>query len=485
MAELENFETAPDFGPITSATQAPAPKSSDEDQLDPALVKRFNGAFDAMDAAQQGHPQAAPPQPQQQSSFRLSDYGIPDPVKEPGSYSPEQEQMALSVAGEIADPEMRMRTMSRVKQEFANQRIIDGVAGQRRESDANRATGDYLHAMKVIRDKNIPWPETQKLVTAAIDAMWKDPRLQFGNTAETLQHHMEEMMGIKDQTKVGSGYQKMLDGLDSGEIRQAGQILHMEAQGLLTPAGANEGISRLNAIGRGDQNAKIVNQLEAVALEHMKREAYGKFDETAAIAGQKPGPRQLDKQEDMTRALLLQIQGAGGDIEKVKKVTSRENLDALAEQIYPKDQRYYDYVTQGAGGAGPINIPPTVAGDDRSQNEARWILGAPPTAKDPRTGQLKTTNIAGWTKAVEALRSGQTTVQEFNKAFPDKDGAHILKVLPYVAQTAPAGAVAAPPVVEPSEGIAEQFMQWRGQELQWLWSHLGGATAPAPAEAKK
>ena len=154
--------------------------------------------------------------------------------------------------------------------------------------------------------------------------------------------------------------------------------------------------------------------------------------------GEKPTPKMYEKLTDTLQALNTLWLAAGGDQEKIAKMTSHEAVQELIERIYPLYERNADRVTRNQQRAAfaAIAVPQTVAADERSQIAYRDIAGIPPTITSAE-GKSVQVSPAKWAEGIDILRrTGQ--VENFNKAFGVDSGAYILKTLPY--HEAPAGA---------------------------------------------
>jgi hypothetical protein len=455
MAKLENFEGGDQTASLAPAQQPSPPTQPAQQALDPAVQQQFDELSRAMNAAAGQQPA---PQPTQPAPVDPRTFGVPDAIEQTGNYDPAKEQRALQMADQIPDPVQRLKVKSQLKQEYANDRIMDGAVAQQRQSQVNQMTGKYLNALKALRDSDMPWDQKQASFKKAMEAMWSDPRMQYGETQAKFEKFAEGFMGIEDTTDFGPGYSKMIDGLDKGTLRNAEQIMHMENVGALTARGASVGIERINQLHKPDERLKV--QLENGAIKTGTMTAYGKFDENSQFPNEKPGPRQLSKADDISRAITLELMAAGDDMKEVQRITDPKHVAEIADRVYPPDQRNYDWVTRGQQGT-PFAIPPTISGDERYQNEAKWILGAPPTI-----GTLQGEGLRGaWSAVVDRLRQDPTPgrIAAFNARYPGKDAEHIIQALgPYVAQTAPGGA---PPVAEPTDSSAMGL---------WLQKH-GGA----------
>ena len=108
-------------------------------------------------------------------------------------YSPEHEQNALRSADAIKDPESRMRVKEYLRQNYANDRMMS-------EINAKAAVGEYLHAIRQIRDDPKASRQVkEQCVKKLIDTMWNDPRLKYGDTAGDLEKSMQTLAGVTSQ----------------------------------------------------------------------------------------------------------------------------------------------------------------------------------------------------------------------------------------------------------------------------------------------
>jgi hypothetical protein len=186
------------------------------------------------------------------------------------------------------------------------------------------------------------------------------------------------------------------------------------------------------------------------------------------VIGMKPSDKQYQKLTDVLFAFNDLILAAGDDQDKIAKIASPDAVRELVERVYPSDQRDVDYMSRGAAiNVNGVIIPPTVAGDERSQTAYKNIVALPPSIPD-KNGKVNAIPRENWQRAIEILR--QTgNVAAFEKNFPGKNGMKILKALPY--QTPPPGNT--PPVIQPVE------------DTSGFWSTLGARLFPPPGETAK
>ena len=199
----------------------------------------------------------------------------PDPV--PGVYSPEKEQEAMRRASLIPDPEERLHVQTRLKQMFANDRIMDGVTQATREKNIKTAFGQYSKAVEEIRDD--PHADLQKkqdIIKQLTQTMWNDPRLQYGETQGQLEKYMETLAFGEDETNLGPKYAQGFHGIVTGEIRSPQQILEMQDRGDVTGKGAKASIHGVWAEGQaGAGGNPPADRLRQSADQERRAERYG------------------------------------------------------------------------------------------------------------------------------------------------------------------------------------------------------------------
>ncbi len=385
----------------------------------------------------------------------------PEPV--PGVYNPEQQQNALRAADSIADPEMRMKVKSNLKREYANDAMMDGITAKAREEGTKKAVSSYSTAVQQLRDDpKMPLAQKQALVKMLTKTMWQDPRTDYGETRGHLEQFMQKIAFGEDQDDLGSKYIDAFHGVVTGKLTTSQQALEMMDRGDLTWKGGQKIIQALNTKDKPDQAA--IHTRMALANDQIKVTVLKDVDENL---GMKPSPKQSIKVNDVLRALNTEILGAGGDLDKIAKITSSEHVKDLIEQVYPLYERNVDYMSRGASlNLGGITIPPTVPQDERAQTAYRDIVALPPSIAD-KDGKTKQVPQENWQQAIEILRQTRN-VAAFDKKFPGKDGAYILKSIPYV--TPPPGSN--PPVVQPAQAPS-------------FWSVMGSRLFPPASEGVK
>jgi hypothetical protein len=378
----------------------------------------------------------------------------PPPAPVPGIYSPEKEQRALYIADAITDPEMRMKMKANIKREYANDAMMDGITGKAREEGIKTGVASYSSAIYQLRnDTKLSLEQKHALVKALTDTMWKDPRLEYGETKGHLETFMQKLAFGEDDQNLGPLFADGFHGIVTGKISSSQQILEMMDNGSLTWAGGQKLVQALGTKDKPDQAA--LQQRQSYAQQEIKNMVMKDTDENNPLL--KPSPKQYDKLNQLLYALNDQIRAAGQDQKRLADVTSRENVKELVEQAYPWYERNADTVTRGSPQAlVGIAVPPTVARDDKSQIAYRDIIAVPPTltGKDGKSVQVPQAN---WQKGIEVLRqTGQ--VDNFNKAFQTDKGARILRALPYVAP---------PPTIAPTPTPAQSpgFMSTLGARL--------------------
>ena len=108
---------------------------------------------------------------------------------------------------------------------------------------------DYTSAIIELQNtQDLSWQQKQLIARKLIDAMWKDPSLEYGDTKRLLEARMLGLAGIQDTRELGPGYDAALNGILTGEIKSIKQILEMENSHALTNKGADELIERFTSL---------------------------------------------------------------------------------------------------------------------------------------------------------------------------------------------------------------------------------------------
>jgi hypothetical protein len=181
----------------------------------------------------------------------------PSPIPTGGSYSPQAERGAMSAAELIEDPAQRLRTQALLKQHYANERIADGIVDQARTQALNTRSAAYSKASYELLDSPAPWAQKLIIAKQLIDTMHIDPSLDYGNTKELLQEHMEQIFGLPNTKELGPRSSEITDAIADGRITTNAQILQSGQNGGLTHKGVTEAMDTLKKIGTADGQLKI------------------------------------------------------------------------------------------------------------------------------------------------------------------------------------------------------------------------------------
>lgn len=409
----------------------------------------------------------------------------PDPV--PGVYSPEKEQEAMRRASLIPDPEERLHVQSRLKQMFANDRIMDGVTQAAREKVIKTAVGQYSKAIEEIRDD--PHADLQKkhnIIKQLTQTMWKDPRLQYGETQGQLESYMQKLAFGEDAEKLGDKYAAGFHSVVTGQIKSPQQILEMMDHGDVTWAGGQKLFTALNAKDKPEQAA--IHQRIDFANQQIKNAVLKNMDENG-VTGEKPTPKMYEKLTDTLQALNNLWIAAGGDQEKIAKMTSHEAVQELIERTYPLYERNADRVLGGAKTFANIAVPQAVAGDQKSQTAYRDIVGLPPTLTNPSSGKSEQMDVPTWSDAVNRLLARPTpeNVAGFTKRF-GTDGAYIVRSIrlgspPEPTPAAQPAMASFPGPATPPRTLSEDFRAIKSDVYDIF--HGGRKKAPEPAPTQE
>ena len=367
---------------------------------------------------QGGAPAQAPPT--QPTPTQLPGPVIPSvPEPAPGAYNPEQEQKALKSTEWIADPERRMRVQSTLKREYANLAIADGITANARENNLKKAFSDYTTAIKKINDDpDASWDKKLLVARKVVDAMWDDPRTGIGDSRQQIEAHMLSQAGIKNTRGYGPFFNDAYQGVVNKQITSMQQLLQMGAQGKLTPAGVDETAKALSMMDKPDQ--QINAEQRALAFKNVSETIYKDLNETDPFTQQqKASGKQVNMVNRIQEGLLAQISAAKGDVDKVAKIVSSENVDKYIESVYPRYERHFDNVTRG----GAVNLNGVVVPafiDTNSQTAYRDIALAPPSSMNAKTNKMELLPPEGWQMAVNGLLSKQTpeNIAAFKQRYP-------------------------------------------------------------------
>jgi hypothetical protein len=366
-------------------------------------------------------PGTTPPPPRGDSG------GIPaSPEPVPGTYTPEKEQEAMRRADQIPDPEERLHVQTRLKQMFANDRIMDGVTQATREKNLKTSVGQYSKAVEEIRDDpHASLQQKQAIIKQLTQTMWNDPRLQYGETQGQLEDYMQKLAFGEDAEKLGNKYTDAVHGVVTGQIKSPQQLLEMYDRGDLTWSGLQKSFAVFEHKDKPEQAA--IHQRVDFANQQIKNAVLKGTDESG-VYGEKPTPKMYEKLTDTLQALNSAWLAAGGDQEKIAKLTSHEAVQELIERVYPLYERNADRVLGGAKAFANIAVPQTVSADERSQTAYRDIVGLPPTITNPKSGKPEALDIATWQDRVGRLLARPTpeNIADFTKKY-GQDGAYIVR----------------------------------------------------------
>ena len=418
--------------------------------------------------------QAALPPPQQRPTpDPLAPYISPPPAQGPGAYDPAHEQEALSAAASIADPVMRNGIVTKLKREFANNAIMDGVTRQAREDAKNTAIASYVKGMEGLRDdKSISYDMRIGLVPELMKRMWNDPRLAEGETKGQLENYLYGLAGLDNPRQLGTGFGAIYHGIVTGQVSTANQILEAgdpQRPGgpILTPSGMKEAFTAFNS--KDHPEARATAELQDLAFKRVDDSIFKDLQEQDPVTQQrKPSNKQLHKSNDLRYAILNQVIAAGGDQAKIQKILSPENVDSMIEQVYPWYERRADYIGQGA----PVNISgvtvPSYVSQD-SQMAYKDIVVAPPVIPNPnKQGQTEAIDPAVWQDRVNLLLAKPTpeNIEAFTRIF-GVDGNKIIKAIKLSGQ---------PPVVG-NRAVVEPANQGTPAEQAFWNAIVSGAAA--------
>jgi hypothetical protein len=389
--------------------------------------------------------QPAPPAPAPRSQ------GIPPPpAMPPGSYNPEAEQNSLRSTEDIPDLTSRLHVQALLKQKYANDRIMDGVTQNARQQVINTAISAYSRAIQQIRDDpKAGLEQKHNIVTQLTKAMWNDPRLQYGETQGKLESYMEKLAFGEDAENLGPQFSKLWHGMVTGELRTHQQVLEARDNGAVSWAGAKQLITGLDLKDKPD--ARVAQEQQSLAFKQIEQEIYKDQHDTDPVTGQsKPSYKQMRAVNDVERSILNQVAAAGGDLDKVAKIVSSENVDAQIEATYPRFARRLDYMSRGAPvNLGGITVPGGVA--EASRTAYQDIAAVPPTVPD-KDGKMVPMDRGQWQIAINGLLENPARAAGFAAKFQGSAGvpdpAYILKSIHYTAPPPP------PPVITPAAAPA-------------------------------
>jgi hypothetical protein len=266
----ENFESS--SSPQTVAPSKPQAPDQDTSRALDSMAAAFN--------------QASLGQPTQTPTPKLPAVEpiIPSPPPAaPGVYSPEQEQAALRAADAIADPERRQRVQQYLKQEYANDAMMDGVVERVRTQNKIIASDLYFKAAdQLMNDPHADWATKQTILKKLVSTAQIDPRLM--GVAQGVVDHIYEQIGLPNPRKYGRDFFDAQGWVADGKVTTADQVFQMEKPGpngeppQLTHEGGRELIQMLK-----EKETPKAN-LNAERAEFFKRFA-GAIDPGEAGAG--------------------------------------------------------------------------------------------------------------------------------------------------------------------------------------------------------
>jgi hypothetical protein len=372
----------------------------------------------------------------------------PPPPAPPGAYYAENEQHALRQAQEqIKDPRELLMTQRIIKQEYANQRLMDGVTAQSRENALKKQVGIYVDAALEIKNKpDLTYQQRLEgiaQITAKLDA---DPTMSYGDAKLHTAKLIEAAILGEDQIGLGKGYSAAFEGITKGTVTTVQQLMEMANRGELTLKGFKELVQVYNDRDKPDQAA--LHMRKQIAYEELKNIVYKGADENSQIPEMRPTAVQREKYTTILSALNDEFLAAKGDVKKEAEILSLPHVRELVDSLYPPLERHRDLITHGVPtDVSGIIIPPTVQGDKPRQNYI-WILQAPPAVAD-RRGNVRPMPLADWQEAIETLRrTGQ--VENFNRHFNTDMGERIIKAVPYEV---PYGGYTPPPTRTPAASL--------------------------------
>ncbi len=358
-ATQDNFESSLGSsvpGPMAALGPAPhqpaTPEGPDED-----TAHALDSMADVFNKASLGQPSAPPPTPLVPKTTEIP---LP-PAPMPGVYSPDQEQAALRAANSIADPERRMRVQQYLKQEYANDAMMDGITAKIREENKITASSAYYGAAdQLMNDEHVDWATKQTVLKKLVDTARDDPRLR--GIAQGVIDNIYKQVALPNPREYGPGFFDAQGAVADGRLSTADQVLQMEKPGpngehpALTYKGGQELITMIK-----EKTTPKAN-LNAERAEFFKRFA-GAIDPGEAGAG--GGKTALGQQH-----LYLADQAA--------KALEKELIKAgknPAEIYDPNSKSFF---------GTPENIAKySVSMQKALEYEATRIMSAPPAAGTP------------------------------------------------------------------------------------------------------
>jgi hypothetical protein len=224
-------------------------------------IRNWAGGTDQRTTAPE--PTSAAPEPEPEPSPEPKDGATfpPPPAPTPGVYSPAKEQAAMRAASAIQDPARRARVMQYLKQDYANDRMMDGVTAQMREDNKNTATASYFGLVNKLMDsQDIGWNDKLTGMNTIVSRIRNDPRLAYGETQQLVIDHLYNMVGLPNPRTYGADFLQVQSGVADGTISSVEQILQMEKPTpdgrppRLTYKGGQEAITMLNERNKPEGN---------------------------------------------------------------------------------------------------------------------------------------------------------------------------------------------------------------------------------------